>query len=208
MRDQAAINDLARDLWDRWRQGERPDVREFLIRNSDLSPSQVVALLRVDQRERWAKNERVSAAAYLQDFPSVRCDTELAVELVYNEFLLRVQRGESPELGEYQHAYPEYADRLAIQFELYRALEDQPGDDSDEDGEAPDAESFASIPPDPRRTSCGSAGPRELRGYELFEVLGRGGMSVVYRARQRRLNRIVAIKMIRAVDLTDPAALA
>ncbi len=46
--------------------------------------------------------------------------------------------------------------------------------------------------------------PAQLKHFLLFDVLGRGGMAVVYRALDRTLNRQVAIKVMRGSLADDP----
>ncbi|MBA4064991.1 MAG: hypothetical protein C0501_15020 [Isosphaera sp.] len=65
----------------------------------------------------------------------------------------------------------------------------------------------ADPPPDPAAPTPAAPAPPQSRvvsGFELMEELNRGGMGVIYKARQLALNRVVALKAIIPAKLEKP----
>ena len=108
----------------------------------------------------------------MNDPPQSPETNESVLEDLMADYLERIEQGESPRPEDYLSEHPQHAEELTSFFRNHHWL----GDSS-----TPTVSSLVGT----------TIGP-----YEIESEIARGGMGVVYRARQSGLDRVVALKLI------------
>lgn len=161
-----------------WSVDRAPPLTEFLTGFPNLSLDGLLDVIEIDRAERWRRGERVNAERYLNQFSSLREDIEAALVVIYGEYFLRKELGESPPLKEFLSRFPEHARRLQDQVMWHEAIELDRG------------LATRAIP--------------EVPGLKMGELLGRGGMCSVYRAVDQQSGCEVAVKVLDPENLHHP----
>ena len=150
-------------------------------------------LWRIDQicdgfETAWKSERRPRIEVFLEGTAGPGCQLLLR-ELVRLDVHYRNRQGESPQIAEYRDRFPELDETW-----LDTALTLDVRDDAAAGGEGHRA---AASREDPNASPPlgGDDEPRTFGKFQLLERVGGGGFGIVWRARDLRLNRIVALKV-------------
>ncbi len=127
-----------------------------------------------DAIERWRSGEQPDARAFLQAHPEVQQRKTLAIDLIYEEYCLRQEQGETCVASTFCNRFPAYKQSLARMLDVHQFM-------------ASAAPQSAVVWPQP-----GS----DFLGFRIVEQIGAGAVAKVFLARETEVgSRQVVIKV-------------
>jgi serine/threonine protein kinase len=171
-----------------WSTGSPPPLDQFLPPGPpELRRLILTELIKLDQEQRLSHGLTLRRAEdYATEFPELS-DGGIPCDLLYEEFHLRRRAGEPVGLEEYQERFPERAGELG---RLLGAVSTY-------------ATTTLRAPQPMVQLSPGD----QVDDFDLLTLLGEGAFAKVFLARQRSLQRLVALK-VSAARGTEPQTLA
>src|SRR5690349_17941141 len=104
--EQQRLEQILARFADSWREsgatGEGVALKGFLPPVGDpLHVTALVELIPIDLENRWRRRERLLLEDYLDSYPELGSSDELPVDLIYAEYRVRAQHGDTPTMESY-----------------------------------------------------------------------------------------------------------
>ena len=184
-----------------------PDVFAFLRKAGDITRTQRLEVLLVDQYERWKSGNPLKVEDYLAEFPDVASDIRLKLQLVSEEVGYLEDSGQQVDLNALTSRFPDLRELLLEAFDDPASSSDRASSSESELGEKRQLADSTQVSVTHQTRQKETSEPlREIGRYVVERKLGEGTFGVVYLAHDAELSRSVAIKVPQAGRLADPEA--